>query len=972
MTSIVAHPYARRGGRRSENDGHRNRNDRDATADAGRRKPRAPASVSDLTREAKAQTVVMEQLLQTADPWDKEVDIQRRRIRSTYKNILFGHSTSSGAQSIDYLWIYTTHIVIARYRAQIASLDRELAAQGGRESRAGRNGNDRNSRANAQARATGPTEIRKILARFKGFLCSEQTFYRGMITTFVETFGLGRLVDENGSSAPAIDIDVEAYLDAVGIPSAWRDETQDSQDFVRPARQIHLSHDESLKKVGLIHKALVCLGDLERYKEQYGSERDKIYRQRGRRTSNRPTVHTKEDEETGESYAKAKKYYEVARGLLPDNGNPSNQMAVISTYSKDTFTAVYQYYRALACQQPFLTARGNLDKMLLKTLKEWRTARGTLEGDDIEIESARGFPELDSHKPLESLKDEEVLLQAILLTGDSTPSFEKLVADHATHLGRLLAERVIPAEMIVKTIVMAIACHWDIRMRDVQAGGDNDDLEGASLWYLFNISGVMLDVAHQEVKDCLGPQRLATLESMQVIDSPIDEAQSEISLSAMYPSITAVLRRLLPALRIFSKWLKANASILDDDTLLQQEEFWMTYSGFCRHLEALFPFHQLPELVHPLEEDFDMRGFSPLKRGMVESKKSTGIEGTADEQMATHQANEVHPNEEQLMRISDILCDGKLIASQAPIAFYGQINLAERVFQTNDMRAAMEYIDEPHRSFENLQVQSNSVLHTTYHGGQMQVDESDFGDNASMSTATEDDPVNLAMRATMADGLSVTDDDARSSIATADEDDEGDSEEEIMWPTRQNRASLDHSAERAAQATPTFRGNPSSVTPPQQNIASQARAQDLLHTLMTSSPAAQSNTQIGGAVINARTTSPPFTTTASPLLFGGSGFPAGGSIWTRGVNETDGEIERTRSGSGFARAGSMSGAHGLYGWNMGTPVQHPASAFQSPALAPIGSTFANFPPAPGSKPHVRTAGFHSQAHNYDQSYPSFG
>lgn len=49
---------------------------------------------------------------------------------------------------------------------------------------------------------------------------------------------------------------------------------------------------------------------------------------------------------------------------------------------------------------------------------------------------------------------------------------------------------------------------------------------------------------------------------------------------------------------------------------------------------------------------------------------------------------------------------------------------------------------------------------------------------ASVSTETEDDPVNLAMRATMADGSSVDGEEVREA------DDDEDDEEQIVWQRR--------------------------------------------------------------------------------------------------------------------------------------------------------------------------------------------
>jgi len=234
-------------------------------------------------------------------------------------------------------------VIISRYRALIASLDKQLLQQessGGYRESSSHDRNDGRRRQPTSQQPTGPVEIRKVLTRFRSFLCSEQTFYRNVITSFVETFGLCRIgqtdgtgghVDPHPDRAPIggpdqIDVDVQAYLEVVGIPVEKRQE--DSNDTA-PIQKVSLKHDEALKKVGLVHKALVCLGDLERYKEQYGSERDKQFGQSGRqgRRKGQPgelnTVKATgigSQEELGETYAKAKNYYEVARGLLPDNG----------------------------------------------------------------------------------------------------------------------------------------------------------------------------------------------------------------------------------------------------------------------------------------------------------------------------------------------------------------------------------------------------------------------------------------------------------------------------------------------------------------------------------------------------------------------------------------------------------------------------------------------------------------------------
>lgn len=147
--------------------------------------------------------------------------------------------------------------------------------------------------------------------------------------------------------------------------------------------------------------------------------------------------------------------------------------------------------------------------------------------------------------------------------------------------------------------------------------------------------------------------------------------------------ISAIFRRTLPALRIASKWLRANFKYLGQDhefVAFQAKEksknstiskrdpnkmsgysiktirFWKSYASFALALSQAFPMQKLPPFEAPLEEDMEMRGFLPLRNLIGEWRKTGDIMPTSGELSAREQ---VHPNVEQLMRISDLLDDAK-------------------------------------------------------------------------------------------------------------------------------------------------------------------------------------------------------------------------------------------------------------------------------------------------------------------------
>lgn len=147
---------------------------------------------------------------------------------------------------------------------------------------------------------------------------------------------------------------------------------------------------------------------------------------------------------------------------------------------------------------------------------------------------------------------------------------------------------------------------------------------------------------------------------VQMAETP-EDVQGSKDLSR---HITVSLRRTIQGLRIMSKWLVSNFSYIEssrvasaatpEDLAETVNGFLKTYAEFFTVLAETFPPQQLPELRAPLEEDVFMNGFSPIKRGLFAPVALTekGLEPGQ---------SQVHPNEEYLMRISDLIEDARSI-----------------------------------------------------------------------------------------------------------------------------------------------------------------------------------------------------------------------------------------------------------------------------------------------------------------------
>ncbi|XP_068665615.1 nonsense-mediated mRNA decay factor SMG7-like [Aristolochia californica] len=153
-----------------------------------------------------------------------------------------------------------------------------------------------------------PDRIKKIRSVFKAFLSEATGFYHDLILKIRARYGL---------------------------PLGYFSESPEDQ--VTQVKDVKRSAE--LKK-GLLscHRCLIYLGDLARYKGLYGEGGDSASR----------------------DYAAASSYYLQAASLWPSSGNPHHQLAILASYVGDDLVAVYRYFRSLAVDTPFSTARDNL------------------------------------------------------------------------------------------------------------------------------------------------------------------------------------------------------------------------------------------------------------------------------------------------------------------------------------------------------------------------------------------------------------------------------------------------------------------------------------------------------------------------------------------------------------------------------------------------------------------------------------
>ncbi|KAJ6747612.1 hypothetical protein OIU74_029967 [Salix koriyanagi] len=152
-----------------------------------------------------------------------------------------------------------------------------------------------------------PERITKIRSQFKTFLSEATGFYHDLM------------------------LKVRAKC---GLPLVSFSDNAESQNIMSGE-----GNKATMMRKGLIscHRCLIYLGDLSRYKGLYG-----------------------EGDSKTRDFSAASSYYKQASSLWPSSGNPHHQLGILATYSGGEFEAIYCYFRSLAIDNPFSTARDNL------------------------------------------------------------------------------------------------------------------------------------------------------------------------------------------------------------------------------------------------------------------------------------------------------------------------------------------------------------------------------------------------------------------------------------------------------------------------------------------------------------------------------------------------------------------------------------------------------------------------------------
>ncbi|XP_062067464.1 nonsense-mediated mRNA decay factor SMG7 isoform X2 [Lepus europaeus] len=344
--------------------------------------------------------------------------------------------------------------------------------------------------------------------------------------------------------------------------------------------------------------------------------------------------------------SQAESYYRHAAQLVPSNGQPYNQLAILASSKGDHLTTIFYYCRSIAVKFPFPAASTNLQKALSKALEsrdEVKTKWGV--SDFI-----KAFIKFHGHvylsKSLEKL----------------SPLREKL----EEQFKRLLFQKAFNSQQLVHVTVINLF----------------------QLHHLRDFSSETEQPSYSPDEQLCWTQLLALFMSfLGVLCKCPLQAESQEEPSSAFP---------LPAVKVSMDWLRLRPRVFQEAVVDERQYIWpwliSLLNSFHPHEEDLSSTN-----ATPLPEEFELQGFLALRpsfRNLDFSKGHQGITGDKEGQ-------------QQRIRQQRLISIGKWIADNQPRLIQCENEVGKLLFITEIPELILE---DPSEAKENLIVQDTSVV----------------------------------------------------------------------------------------------------------------------------------------------------------------------------------------------------------------------------------------------------------------------
>ncbi|OCT82799.1 protein SMG7 isoform X4 [Xenopus laevis] len=332
--------------------------------------------------------------------------------------------------------------------------------------------------------------------------------------------------------------------------------------------------------------------------------------------------------------SQAESYYRHAAQLVPSNGQPYNQLAILASSKGDHLTTIFYYCRSIAVKFPFPAASTNLQKALSKALESREEVKNCWGVSDF----IKAFIKFHGHVYLTKNLEKVSILREQL----------------EEHFKNLLFQKALNSQQLVHITVINLFQLHHLQSFGTEAEQQNFSSEEELCWsqilaLFMSFLGILcrfpLKTRHCEETSCANP---------------------------------------LPAIKVSLDWMKLRPSVFQENSVEEKQYVWPWL------ISLLNSFHVLDEDVSsanmlPLPEEFELQGFLALRpafRNLDFSRGHQAITGVRDAQ-------------HRQLRPIRLVAIGKWISENQPRLMQYRTVGGELLFFTDIPELLTEDLDDP-------------------------------------------------------------------------------------------------------------------------------------------------------------------------------------------------------------------------------------------------------------------------------------
>ncbi|XP_041805679.1 protein SMG7 isoform X2 [Chelmon rostratus] len=275
--------------------------------------------------------------------------------------------------------------------------------------------------------------------------------------------------------------------------------------------------------------------------------------------------------------SQAESYYRHAAQLVPSNGQPYNQLAILASSKGDHLTTIFYYCRSIAVKFPFPAASTNLQKALSKALESRDEVKTKWSVSDF----IRAFIKFHGHVYLSKSLDKLDALR------------EKL----EEQFQRLILQKAFSSQQLVHiTVINLFELH---HLRDLTADGSEQSYSSEQQISWFQLLGLFMSF-------------LGVMCSRALLNNNRGE-----EIMGECP---------LPAIKVSLDWLKLRPSVFHEAAVDKRQYIWPWLVSILNSFQPKED-NVSCSSVMPLPEEFELQGFLALRPALRSLDFTKGHQG---------------------------------------------------------------------------------------------------------------------------------------------------------------------------------------------------------------------------------------------------------------------------------------------------------------------------------------------------------